>query len=291
MPANRSRTQQWRRCLDQIYQRGGSLDITIADQSHEGERGKNLIWRVRMLLLNDHELVVEEPSTLGQTIHLHRGIELVAIVSIGQNRWMFNTCVLSRVRHGEMTGLRLAMPTSVERCQRRNFYRVDTAELALPQVRVWPLLDPKSVILAERANELQLDLRTDGVDSPQEREAPAEDLLPEVGPGFNSLLVNIGGGGVGLYIRPHDGQALARHKLFWLRFALPPHHDTPICASAKLAHTHMQTHQALYAGLAFDFSFNPGHQRYVVEQICQYIALQQQLQFAARADEPERRSA
>ena len=31
--------------------------------------------------------------------------------------------------------------------------------------------------------------------------------------------------------------------------------------------------------MAFDFSFNPAHQRFVVNQICRYIAVQQQAQF------------
>ena len=41
----------------------------------------------------------------------------------------------------------------IERCQRR-FDRFDLQGLKLPTVTLWPLLDPKSVIPAERANEL-----------------------------------------------------------------------------------------------------------------------------------------
>ena len=51
-----------------------------------------------------------------------------------------------------------------------------------------------------------------------------------------------------------------------------------ICATGKVIHTHMDSSQHLYAGLAFDFTFNPGHQQFVVEQICRYIALQQRQQ-------------
>ena len=37
----------------------------------------------------------------------------------------------------------------------------------------------------------------------------------------------------------------------------------------------MESSQHTYAGLAFDFTFNPGHQRVVAESICHYIACQQ----------------
>ena len=97
------------------------------------------------------------------------------------------------------------------------------------------------------------------------------------------MLLNIGGGGLGLRVRPDDAQSLARHKIFWLRFTLPPELTTPICATAKLAHTNVDSTQYTYAGMAFDFSFNPVHQRFIVEQICRFIAMQQRDQTDDRA--------
>jgi len=95
-----------------------------------------------------------------------------------------------------------------------------------------------------------------------------------------------------LRIAPDHGQVLTRHKLFWLRFALPPELCAPICASAKLAHTHIQSDHYYYAGLAFDFSFNASHQRFVVDQICRYIAVQQRLQLQRQMlDDDERQIA
>jgi hypothetical protein len=154
-------------------------------------------------------------------------------------------------------GLRLQAPQDVERCQRRSHYRVRTAALNLPDVDVWPLLDSKSIALAERASELR------GAPSGASSDQSAEELLPEVGPRFSAVLLNLGGGGVGLGLRPEDCQALLRHKLFWLRI------------TAKMVHTHLEASQSIYAGLAFDFSFNPGHQQFVLEQICAYLNDQQ----------------
>lgn len=287
MPANRSRTMEWRRCLKQVHQRRGALDIAVArNYQDNGGDGRHLIWRVRLLEVTDREIIVEEPKTLGQIIHLRQGIELIAIMAIGQNRWMFTTANLGPTSHpanGSKTthALRLAMPRSVQRCQRRSHYRVQTASLNLPDVEMWPLLDAKSVVIAERANELRFRADRDG-QAGRTHGAGAEETMPEVGPKLTATLLNIGGGGVGLRVMPADAQVLTRHKLFWLRFSLPPELNTPICATGKLVHTSVDSTQHTYAGVAFDFSFNPNHQQHVVDQICRYISIQQQSQFEQR---------
>lgn len=301
MPANRSRTQQWRRCLQQIHERNGALEIAVAhdDRSNsartkradaDGEqRSTHLVWRVRLLAIHDDQLVVEAPVALGQVISLRKGVELIAVIAIGQNRWMFRTQIIEPTRFSlnerrDIDALRIVMPTNVERCQRRNFYRMDTAALNLPQVEVWPLLDPQSVLVAERANEIRLqnDVLSNGAERSEDTSAPPDDddesIMPEVGPRFVGALLNLGGGGLGLRVEQDNSQHLGHHKLFWVRIALPPELNTPICATGKLVHTHLESGQYTYAGLAFDFSFNPGHQRFVVDQICRYIALQQRIQ-------------
>lgn len=280
MPANRSRTAGWRKCLRQVKERKGALEIAVIRDYGQGDGdGRHLVWRVRLVDLTDDAILVEQPGALGRTIQLEPGIELVAMLAVGQNRWTFTTTNLGPVAHRindhrSIEVLRLAMPQTVERCQRRNYFRMETSGLNLPEVEMWPLLDPKSVLLAERANELQI--QADGSRQSSGDTVPADDAtMPEVGPRFTATLLNIGGGGVGLRVRPQDAQALGRHKLFWLRFALPPELATPICATGKLAHTNVDSTQHTYAGMAFDFSFNPAHQGFVVEQICRYIRIQQ----------------
>ncbi len=49
--------------------------------------------------------------------------------------------------------------------------------------------------------------------------------------------------------------------------------------------------QQTYAGMAFDFSFNPVHQRFVVEQIRRFIEIQQRAQLDDRNASRQRRSA
>ncbi len=294
VPARRSRTLEWRRCLKQVHERNGALEIAVARTAGTNEQvGRDLLWRVRLVDLSDTEIVVEPPTTLGEVIRLEPGIELVAILSVGQNRWMFNTTILglSERRGGPQksaAALRLAMPETVKRCQRRNYYRMETAALNLPEVEVWPLLDPKSVLVAERANELQFQEHEKlAAPPPRSTDSDDESIMPEVGPKFTAMVLNIGGGGVGLRVKPDDAQTLARYKLFWLRFSLPPELSTPICATGKLVHTNVDSTQHTYAGMAFDFSFNPVHQRFVVEQICRYITVQQR----AQLDQPRTEAA
>ncbi len=275
MPAHRLRNHDWQRSMQHVLQRGGSLDIAIAnEEGREEELGANVLWRVRLLKMTEDALFVEQPVSLGHPIDLRKGIALVVILTIGQNRWMFRTTNLGILAFNEGGGrmgdrptfaLRLAMPQTVERCQRRASYRVSTAALTLPQVDAWPLLDPATVMIAERANELESQGGSEG--------ELAEDLrLPSVGPKFLAQLVNLGGGGVGLSVRVSEGAALQRHKWFWLRIKLPPVLLAPICATAKVVHTHLSAGQEYYAGMSFDFTFNPAHEKFVIEQIGRYVA-------------------
>src|SRR5262245_26468511 len=97
VPANRSRTHEWRRCLRQVYARKGALEIAVAQDMADAEDGLHLVWRVRLLAVSETEIIVEQPCTLGQLIPIDQGIQLVAILSIGQNRWMFTTTNLGPI--------------------------------------------------------------------------------------------------------------------------------------------------------------------------------------------------
>ena len=117
MPANRSRTLEWRRCLRQVYERGGALEVAVAHDAAGADQVQHLVWRVRLLGLTETEIVVEQPSALGQLIQINQGVRLIVVLSIGQNRWMFTTSNLGMINFGvadrKSPALRLAMPDSV----------------------------------------------------------------------------------------------------------------------------------------------------------------------------------
>lgn len=312
MPANRSRTLEWRRCLQQIRDRGGAIEVAIdrknsgeqstsdgSSASHDQRQGTDFIWRVRVLELTDNEIVIEQPVAMGEPIKLRPHLPLIGVLTVGQNRWYFRTTTLGTTEfmlndHRRLSAVRLRMPPSVERCQRRSHYRFGTSGLELPTIRMWPLLDPKSVILAERTNEVRIHAEQTGTVPAEEAGEEAartlslslDEVMPEVGPMFRATLMNIGGGGIGVMIEPSDAQSVHRHTLFWMQIDLPPL-KTPLCVTGKLVHTHIESSQQVYAGLAFDFSVNPGHQRFIIDQICHYIAVQQRKQLAQSAPADE----
>ena len=275
MPASRSRTNEWRRSLEQLRAREGAMEIAVAHDHPGGDEAilnaSDLVWRVRVLDLASDEVAVDLPYALGRAIELPVGTEVVAAIAIGQNRWMFRATV-----KGAWTprapfprthrGIRLSLPDHVERCLRRST-RVDVASITLPKVEMWPLLEPRSAMPAERASELafRASLRGEPV------QPVSEELLPTVGPGLKASLVNLGGGGLGVLVEASDASALSRHRMFWLRFTLGGVMPVPICATARVVHTHMDSSHRIYAGISFDFDFNPAHQRVVAEQIVQAI--------------------
>ena len=291
MPANRSRTAGWRQCLEQIKQRGGSIELAIARPGmRDSAVSGDLLVRCRVLSIEDDAIRVEAPIALGRTIEIPQGVDLVAMMAVGQNRWMFRTRSLkwhtARDRSDARAEIDLSIPERVERCQRRRDYRVETASLDLPSVQLWPLLDPSTVVLAERVNEAEFLRELDGLESPLCRLGESEsddEILPEVGPVLPACLVNLGGGGVGLTVPNEYSGSLGRKSLFWMRFGLPPMLSTPVCATARLVHSHMQSDRQIYAGMTFDFSCNPAHKRIVVRQILQAIACQQKLQMSRQA--------
>lgn len=297
MPASRSRTDHWQDCLRKLHERGGAIEISIsrgpavAGTIGTLEEGADLVWRVRLLSLSTSEIVVESPAAFGANMDLRTGIDLIGAMTIGQNRWMFRTRSLAQ--RGAFTpeghpcrGLVLAAPSGMERCLRRQFYRTSTAGVTLPTVQCWPLLDASTVIAAETANRLAIErsAATPGTPMPTglrlaETEPP---MLPEVGPEFQSHLLNLSGGGLGLRINRKDAGAIERRHHFWLRLDLRPDIALPVAVTTRLAHTHIDSEQNLYAGMAFDFAYNPAHREFVLAVFARYLdSLQSRQRMAA----------
>ena len=279
MPAQRSRTTGWRRCLQQLVDHKGSLQIALAPHS---PTGSDFIWRAKLISLTEDEILVEMPTAAGEPLPLQEGVMLLGIIAIGQNRWMFRTLCLgsagtkSTSRDG--VGLRLQMPKTVERCQRRRDYRITTDSLSLPNISIWPLLNPKSVVLPERMCQLRIEhhFENDAQDALQQKQ-----VMPDIGPALHATLVNIGGGGVGLQVPTSEASGVGRHRLHWLRLPLPGSDAPPLCVTAKLMHWHLESGNTTYMGMMFDFSFNPSHKRFVTQQITRAVAIQQREQLQA----------
>lgn len=283
MPAIRSRTAGWRQCLNQICTRRGSIELAVR---REGDQGcADLLFRARVLGLDGGNLRVETPVSLGQAVEFEPGLELVGIMAIGQNRWMFHTRCLGRDGSKGPDGTRglcLAAPEQVQRCQRRRDYRIATADLSLPAVQMWPLLDPQTVLPAERLSAVDFQREVEGLALPGPAPEIDHDLLPSLGPSIDAELVNLGGGGVGIRVGVDSAAAVGRHASWWMRFQLTPWVRTPICVSARIAHRHLKSDRSVYCGVCFEFSANPGHRTVVSRQIMRAIANMQRHQMTTR---------
>lgn len=297
MPASRSRTENWKDCLARIQERGGALEISVAPtpdwapgapQPHNDTRS-DVVWRVRVIAVRPDGVLVEAPGAFGQTIMIRPGVALVGAMTVGQNRWMFHSTVMAQQTDQRgLAHLVLSLPEGVERCTRRSFFRISTADLHLPDVQCWPLLDPTSVVAAEAVNRVQIRDALAAIDAgtplPASRvDADEPIVLPEVGPMFHARLSNISGGGLGLRIGADEASAAQRRPHLWLRVDLRPHIPVPVAVTARVAHTHMDSSQELHTGLAFDFSFNAEHRRFVVDLFARYMRQIEQGQAASKA--------
>lgn len=274
-------------------ERDGALEVSLPTDGLETSDAtvrKNLVWRVRILAVSEHEIVVEQPVVLRERIHFQDGLPLIGVIAIGPNRWMFETRNLGQTvaqlnPHTRVPAYRLASPATVERCQRRNFYRVSTVGLTLPPVTCHPLTDPSTVVAMEAANRVEIVdlLRQRGESVPASaavgpeviaRLGPRgiEQLLPDVLPPFPAMLMNLGGGGAGLLVDPEHASALDRSRIVWLRIDLTPDVPAPLGVTARIAHIHIDTTRRTYAGVSFDFSHHAAHEQFVVSQVCRYVA-------------------
>ncbi len=270
MNTNRSRTERWRECLDQIRDRGGSLEVSV-DVGDAAEMGAtNLVWRVRLLAIDDERLVLEQPVALGQTMRVEPGLRLVVAMSIGQNRWMFRTMSVEPSA-GDMRGLlHIASPTLVERCQRRNFFRATTAGFNLPLVQGWRLVDPQTAVAAEVASRIPFEDDATATKPGLGLESPIT-LMPEVAGAYQGQLINVGGGGAGLVVPPASRPSFDSSGRYWLRMALGPEMPAPLAVTARCVHQHLDSSQNLHLGFAFDFSLHPEHRDFIVRQITGYV--------------------
>lgn len=271
MPAIRSRTERWRDCLWNIYERGGGIELAVdrpgRDYTEEADDApRDLLWRVRMLGLSEDEILCEAPGALGTSFTFGQGQGLIGIMAVGQNRWTFRTSVLGQASGGPRPGLRLRMPERVDRCQRRSHARYQTLRLSLPTVRCYPLLDPASTVAAEIACRARIETLAAGGEASSEAA-----MLPEVGTAFQGQLSNIGGGGVGLVVDRSESRGVEGSRLYWLLIDLRPDIPAPIGVTARLAHSHMDSEQQVHVGMAFEFGLNPSHRAFVIAQIQRFV--------------------
>jgi hypothetical protein len=276
MPARRSRTLNWLDSLHRICERQGPIEITLdsaAGAAPNDSASRNLIWRVRVVEVSKDSIVIEQPVAVGAAIPLRDGMPIVGIMSVGQNRWMFHTRILETCRAGRSMSpaYRLAMPSEVERCQRRNFYRISTAELSLPPVEMGMILDLEEARLVEEACRAEINRMLDSGIAGKVGAHPAP-MAPPLGDQCTAHMVNLGGGGVGLAVHQDHAHLTDSSKHLWLSIDLCPEIPAPLGVVGRIRHTHAEPGGPIYAGLSFDFAHDGRHERFIAGLLTRFVA-------------------
>jgi len=291
VPAHRSRTENWRQCLEQIGERAGAielaarpgataLDAPTASSASPTPIGPRLdiVWRVKVLDVGQKELLVSSPGAAGQRVELSSLLPLMASYVIGQNRWAFATTVMGTrpapARSMDGIGIALSLPSSVSRCPRRSSERLSTSSFNLPEVDCWPVLNPDTIAPAEAANRAMLTRLWTRADAPasSSTEPMIEHAMPEVGPRVTARLVNISGGGVGLSMTPESHSAIDRSAFTFVRLRLAPHVPAPLCMTVRRAHAKLESDGMIHVGCALDYTWSPDSQRFIAELFARYMS-------------------
>lgn len=280
MPATRSRTERWKDYLERLPERGGAIEIAV--RSNETQPGQDhqtpdVVWRVRVVACSARSLVVEQPGAFGKALAIDPGTPLIGAMTVGQNRWMFHTRVVGLQSDlGRAPHLVLELPSGVERCARRSFFRISSAQLNLPKVLCWPLMDPTTVVPAEAACRARIEaaIAVNSQSKPFASNTP-DWVLPEVGSPFEAALLNLSGGGLGLHVEPANTAALTSRPHLWLQVDLGPNSPGPLSVTGRVAHSHLDSTQHTYAGVAFEFGHHPEYRDFVTDLFQLYIAAAQ----------------
>jgi len=162
---------------------------------------------------------------------------------------------------------------------------VPTIARTRPSVEGYQLPAPQSAVAAETAcRKTILDRLDRGVIASIAGEDD-EALLPPVGAKATSMLHNRGGGVVGLIFDEEESGILRTNATYWLRVHLNHFVPAPLAVTARLRHDRVDSQNRTHGGFAFDFSCNPSHQGFIIDQLCRYTALVQR--DLTRGAEPE----
>lgn len=261
----------WEQSLMRTVARNGAIELSPI-QVISGEAPPT--WRVRLLALEDGALIVERPCPGGEPLKVNPDTPLSAVILEDQNRWSFATRVIEPVmhhlnEHNRVVALRLTRPANAHSAQRRDYYRVDVAGMPTPPVQLWPLLDVASCVASEAHN--------DAVHRRRNTPSPPAPPPPELGEGFDGLILDISGGGMALSVPQRIEPLLLEATPCWLCIALPDLPD-PLLAVARAAHWRPEGVATFRAGFRFNFDHNPEHRRTVNDQMCRLAAHYQRLQ-------------
>lgn len=219
-------------------------------------------FRVRLFAYRPAGMVVDRPANPEEAHYFQQGAIVRMLVVDGSARWELMTTVSTRVKfrlneHSVIPAIVLSRPHEVSSVQRREFFRVSTAAAKLPQVRLLPVKHSIET--------------TDSADAQPEAFGPQPELRP-----FGGVLVNVGGGGMGVEVPAEVAFTLSLCTQYRCVVNLPSM-DKPLEVDCTLVHLETLTGGMHYLGLRFETG-TVGARRRVEDQICHFTSWLQRQQ-------------
>lgn len=271
--------QPWEQCLTDLNERDGAVEITglsahrksaiDANKSDDQSHHVAPSFRVRVLAWRPAGIVVDQPTNPEEAHYFQQGAVVRVLVVDGAARWELITTVTSRIRfqlneNSVVAAIVLSRPHEVNSVQRREFFRVSTAAAKIPPVQLTPVVKIKT----DQASTSQTPQATQ---EPQQPFGPEPLLVP-----FTGILVNVGGGGMGVEASDDVAFTLSLCRRFKCVVNLPSM-DEALVVDCTMVHLETQAQGMHYLGLRFEVASAAARRR-VEDQICHFTSWLQRQQ-------------
>lgn len=258
----------WRPRLAMLAARNGAVEVT-ADTTAADGAPMAPTFRVRLLEFGDDVIRLEKPShavapEAGRW--LREGATVIVLVVDKSDRWEFTTRIKGFVMHDlsekvKVSAIEIAPPTRMHSGQRRAFFRVSTAGVAMKPVRLTPIAVEATVPASQDAT-------------------PKFPAQP-----FTGRLLNIGGGGMGVEAPQRVASQLADSVRYRCRLELPTVGEA-LEVNVKTVHLEPREGGTHYLGMRFEFE-DAADQRRCEQQVVRFTTWLQRQQIQRTKERAE----
>ncbi len=266
--------REWTQLVQTTEKRNGVMELRADPAHHDLPPEQRVSHRVRLIQVRPDGWIVERPFSLKGEGTISPGMRLCGMLGVGAARWGFETEALEAIRHqlnaqASVPALRLAPPMNVRSAQRRAFFRVPMLAAEPARATVWPLLDIRSAVQAERANLFEHKAEGSGQAMPVRS--------PDLGSPMDGRILDLSAGGLAVLVGTERQQEIEPHECFWIEMNLPGL-GLPLRAVGRKVRCASETPESLTLAMAFTFTHHRAHETFVTDTLCRVAAGEQRRQ-------------
>lgn len=258
----------WRPRLVMLAARNSAVEVTADAGSGDGAQMAPT-FRMRLLTFGGDTMRLEKPSPAmapeaGRW--LREGAAVKVLVIDKSERWEFTTRIKGFVMHDlsdkvKVNAIEVAPPTQMNSGQRRSFFRVSTAGVAIKPARLTPI----------------------EVDAATAQATSAEPKFPAQP--FTGRLLNIGGGGMGIEAPQRVSAQLSDPIRYRCRLELPTAGEV-LEVTVLTVHLEPREGGTHYLGMRFEFD-DQAQQRRCEQQVVRFTTWLQRQQIQRTKERAE----